>query len=180
MCVCELARVCVCVHLWVCMPAPSLSLFPSLLPSTSPPPHTHTCALSWRVSWTARLDRCDGLVKDLRVTGASSAGQTPPSVALQPPAWGAGGRPGWQLTPSQPCAACKISGMKRQQRLHVLANWVHSTPVTNLLSILRVWMKTLFRADAKKTTRRLKDSKFRTCLFSDEILAVKGLGLLTW
>ena len=105
--------VCACICGCVCPPP----LFPfsllSYLPPPPPPPHTHTCALSWRVSWTARLDRCDALVKDLRVTGASSAGQTPPSVSLQPPALGAVGRHGWELTPSQPHAACKISGLKK-------------------------------------------------------------------
>ena len=39
---------------------------------------------------------------------------------------------------------------------------IFSGPVTHLLSVLRVWIKILSHAGAKKKTERLKDLKFRT------------------
>ena len=52
-----------------------------------------------------------------------------------------------------------------------------SGPVALLMSMLCVLMKILRHVSAKKKTKRLKNSKFRTFLgsFSINIMAVKGL-----
>ena len=51
-----------------------------------------------------------------------------------------------------------------------------SRPITHLLSMLCVLIKFLSHASAKKKTKRLKGSKFRSYLsFSSDITAVKGL-----
>ena len=57
--------------------------------------------------------------------------------------------------------ACKISGLKIGQT-RLLSDSICSSPITNLILILRLLMKSFHVLMQKKKTRRLHDLKFRT------------------
>ena len=79
------------------------------------------------------------------------------------------------LTPSLPV---KFPGLKDSRRR--LKTSTVSSLIASLFSVLCVSMKILSRASAKKKTKRLTGSKFRTLFyssFSSDIMSVKQLNL---
>ena len=77
------------------------------------------------------------------------------------------------LTPSLP-RPVKVPGWKCTD---IPANSIFSGPITHLPSMLCVLIKILSHASVKKKTKRLMGFEFRTfnvCLFSSDVMAVKG------